>query len=217
MWGGRGGRLLGLADSPPQAPRRACGSPWTVPRQPSSPTTRWSSPSRAVRCESPTPGSPVLSGGWCGSPAPAQRVPPGSYVLTLITDGMRSVRAFHFDKAAASVLTTSVSGVSGGRPRVRTGPRPHPRPAFRWSPWSPDTCSLALAWATPCSSSIHRKAAGAPGRHRPGGCRQGGCGDCGDAALPCGAASGAAHHPTYLTGGAALQEEACGRHSGLVR
>ncbi|XP_010770934.1 cleavage and polyadenylation specificity factor subunit 1-like [Notothenia coriiceps] len=28
------------------------------------------------------------------------------YVLTLITDGMRSVRAFHFDKAAASVLTT---------------------------------------------------------------------------------------------------------------
>lgn len=32
-----------------------------------------------------------------------------SYVLTLITDGMRSVRAFHFDKAAASVLTTCVS------------------------------------------------------------------------------------------------------------
>nr|XP_061808605.1 cleavage and polyadenylation specificity factor subunit 1 [Nerophis lumbriciformis] len=28
------------------------------------------------------------------------------YVLTLITDGMRSVRDFHFDKAAASVLTT---------------------------------------------------------------------------------------------------------------
>lgn len=40
-------------------------------------------------------------------------------MLTLITDGMRSVRAFHFDKAAASVLTTSVSraglGVSGSR------------------------------------------------------------------------------------------------------
>lgn len=34
-----------------------------------------------------------------------------SYVLTLITDGMRSVRAFHFDKAAASVLTTCVSSV----------------------------------------------------------------------------------------------------------
>lgn len=34
-----------------------------------------------------------------------------SYVLTLITDGMRSVRAFHFDKAAASVLTTCVSCV----------------------------------------------------------------------------------------------------------
>lgn len=29
--------------------------------------------------------------------------------MTLITDGMRSVRAFHFDKAAASVLTTCVS------------------------------------------------------------------------------------------------------------
>lgn len=35
----------------------------------------------------------------------------GSYVLTLITDGMRSVRAFNFDKAAASVLTTCVSAV----------------------------------------------------------------------------------------------------------
>nr|XP_033788937.1 cleavage and polyadenylation specificity factor subunit 1 [Geotrypetes seraphini] len=31
------------------------------------------------------------------------------YVLTLITDGMRSVRAFHFDKAAASVLTTCMT------------------------------------------------------------------------------------------------------------
>lgn len=54
--------------------------------------------------------SPVPS-----DPAPQPRpqlnapLPPGSYVLTLITDGMRSVRAFHFDKAAASVLTTSVS------------------------------------------------------------------------------------------------------------
>lgn len=35
-------------------------------------------------------------------------------MLTLITDGMRSVRAFHFDKAAASVLTTSVSRERGG-------------------------------------------------------------------------------------------------------
>lgn len=38
-----------------------------------------------------------------------------SYVLTLITDGMRSVRAFHFDKAAASVLTTCVSSARGRR------------------------------------------------------------------------------------------------------
>lgn len=35
-------------------------------------------------------------------------------MLTLITDGMRSVRAFHFDKAAASVLTSSVSWGWGG-------------------------------------------------------------------------------------------------------
>lgn len=31
------------------------------------------------------------------------------YVLTLVADSMRSVRSFHFDKAAASVLTCSVS------------------------------------------------------------------------------------------------------------
>ncbi|XP_064124324.1 cleavage and polyadenylation specificity factor subunit 1 isoform X1 [Loxodonta africana] len=37
-----------------------------------------------------------------------------SYVLTLITDGMRSVRAFHFDKAAASVLTTSMVTMEPG-------------------------------------------------------------------------------------------------------
>lgn len=41
------------------------------------------------------------------------------YVLTLITDGMRSVRAFHFDKAAASVLTTCVSEVGCGTERQR--------------------------------------------------------------------------------------------------
>lgn len=74
---------------------------------------------------------------WRGSGAPHQlSAPPpsrpGSYVLTLITDGMRSVRAFHFDKAAASVLTTSVSGVSEGGPgprapgrASRTLTRPH--------------------------------------------------------------------------------------------
>ncbi|XP_062342830.1 cleavage and polyadenylation specificity factor subunit 1 [Osmerus eperlanus] len=36
------------------------------------------------------------------------------YVLTLITDGMRSVRAFHFDKAAASVLTTCMTTMEPG-------------------------------------------------------------------------------------------------------
>ncbi|XP_060948434.1 cleavage and polyadenylation specificity factor subunit 1 isoform X2 [Limanda limanda] len=36
------------------------------------------------------------------------------YVLTLITDGMRSVRAFHFDKAAASVLTTCMVTMEPG-------------------------------------------------------------------------------------------------------
>lgn len=49
--------------------------------------------------------------------------PPGSYVLTLVTDGLRSVRAFHFDKAAASVLTSSVSaGWAGGPGRGGLGP-----------------------------------------------------------------------------------------------
>lgn len=33
------------------------------------------------------------------------------YVLTLVADSMRSVRSFHFDKAAASVLTCSVSSL----------------------------------------------------------------------------------------------------------
>uniref|UniRef100_A0A8C7TKX2 Cleavage and polyadenylation specificity factor subunit 1 n=1 Tax=Oncorhynchus mykiss TaxID=8022 RepID=A0A8C7TKX2_ONCMY len=36
------------------------------------------------------------------------------YVLTLITDGMRSVRAFHLDKAAASVLTTCMMTMEPG-------------------------------------------------------------------------------------------------------
>ncbi|XP_035428189.1 cleavage and polyadenylation specificity factor subunit 1 [Cygnus atratus] len=36
------------------------------------------------------------------------------YVLTLITDGMRSVRSFHFDKAAASVLTTCMVTLEPG-------------------------------------------------------------------------------------------------------
>lgn len=59
---------------------------------------------------SPVPLSVIISPTSCpGSPAPSSSPPSCSYVLTLITDGMRSVRAFHFDKAAASVLTSSVS------------------------------------------------------------------------------------------------------------
>ena len=34
--------------------------------------------------------------------------PTCSYVVTLVTDGVRSVRGFNFDKAAASVLTSCV-------------------------------------------------------------------------------------------------------------
>lgn len=113
-----------------------------------------------------------------------------SYVLTLITDGMRSVRAFHFDKAAASVLTTCVSvlpsaGVhvslelSRGMSMLSANRKVCSRlftllgwllwlfsrselswdefwwtdASSRWWPWSPDTCSWALAWETLCSSS----------------------------------------------------------------
>ncbi|XP_060076994.1 cleavage and polyadenylation specificity factor subunit 1-like [Ylistrum balloti] len=36
------------------------------------------------------------------------------YVLTLVVDGMRSVRSFHFDKAAASVLTTCMCVLDDG-------------------------------------------------------------------------------------------------------
>nr|XP_054773203.1 cleavage and polyadenylation specificity factor subunit 1-like [Lytechinus pictus] len=36
------------------------------------------------------------------------------YVLTLVVDGMRSVRGFHLDKAAASVLTTCICPVGDG-------------------------------------------------------------------------------------------------------
>lgn len=86
--------------------------------------TRWSSPSRAVRCESPLWAPPSWAGVGGGPCVPAE-YPPHSYVLTLITDGMRSVRAFHFDKAAASVLTSSVSRVLGGGPGAGPG-QPHP-------------------------------------------------------------------------------------------
>lgn len=33
------------------------------------------------------------------------------YVLTLVVDGMRSVRSFNFDKSASSVLTSCVSNI----------------------------------------------------------------------------------------------------------
>ena len=31
------------------------------------------------------------------------------YILTLITDGLRNIQSFHFDKAAGSVLASCVS------------------------------------------------------------------------------------------------------------
>lgn len=75
-------------------------------------------------------------GGGSRTPArPRPRRHPGpsarSYVLTLITDGMRSVRSFHFDKAAASVLTTCVS------PRVCPRVPPSVRPARPGPPTAP--------------------------------------------------------------------------------
>jgi cleavage and polyadenylation specificity factor subunit 1 len=35
------------------------------------------------------------------------------YVLSILVDGMRSVRGFHFDRAAASVLTTCLAVLEG--------------------------------------------------------------------------------------------------------
>ncbi|KAK2503085.1 hypothetical protein MC885_018772 [Smutsia gigantea] len=62
------------------------------------------------------------------------------YVLTLVTDGMRSVRAFHFDKAAASVLTTSVSQDSG-----LVGPGPGPGPGSSL-PTCPQMVTMELGY-----------------------------------------------------------------------
>lgn len=172
---GRGGCWVPDTPPPPQqAPRRACGSLLTVPRRPSSPTTRWSSPSRAERCESPfrEPCTPSV----VVPPAPAPGALPSSaslshsYVLTLITDGMRSVRAFHFDKAAASVLTSSVSGGCGQ--------------AWVWvQPQSPLTTAppasdghhgawVPVPWLSPGQlppSQVHGEAAGGSGQCCPGG------------------------------------------------
>lgn len=40
------------------------------------------------------------------------------YVLSLFADSMRSVRGFHFDKAAASVLTSCVSNISNEKSHI---------------------------------------------------------------------------------------------------
>lgn len=181
--------------------------------------TRWSSPSRAVRCA-----SPLREPHPCPTPHPRppprlSSPPPGSYVLTLITDGMRSVRAFHFDKAAASVLTTSVSpGRAGGgeRPWGRAWPPPHRPPAFRWSPWSLGTCSSALAWATRSSSSTQRscrRPLPAPSG-RPTRCVRGACRDTDPGAA---SLTGLLTASSCLAGRAPLEEEASGVCSRLVR
>lgn len=101
----------------------------------------------------------------------------GSYVLTLVTDGMRSVRAFHFDKAAASVLTTSVSWDLG---RVGPGLRPVPGPSLtaRLPSDGHHGARVPVPRLSPGQlppPQVHGEAAGAPSQCRPGSCRQGGC------------------------------------------
>lgn len=41
------------------------------------------------------------------------------YVLSLFADSMRSVRGFHFDKAAASVLTSCVSNICNEKSHIK--------------------------------------------------------------------------------------------------
>ena len=50
----------------------------------------------------------IDNGKTCFKFIPILFFPACSYVVTLVTDGVRSVRGFNFDKAAASVLTSCV-------------------------------------------------------------------------------------------------------------
>lgn len=120
--------------------------------------TRWSSPSRAVRCASPLREPRPRPPPTAPPPPPAQQ-PPSRQLCAdphhrrhaqrprlPLRQGRRQ-RAHHQRESREG---------RGERPWGRARPPPHQPPAFRWSPWSLGTCSSALAWATRCSSSTRR-------------------------------------------------------------
>lgn len=131
---------------------------------------------------------------------------------------MRSVRAFHFDKAAASVLTTSVSpGRAGGKGRGGGPGLPltsRPPSDGHHGAWVPVPRLSPGQLAAP---QVHGEAAGGPCRRRPGG-RQGASGEpVGTRAPGRAPLTGLLTAPSCLAGRAPLEEEASGLRSRLVR